>query len=168
MLASPAVTKVTASPGACAHGGWTRAWLCFGLLAALGCVSVEGGAVEVSWVVHSSGGYALSGCGCAEPPIDAIRLDVRPAAPAEGLASLSYLFGCSRKRGATPFEIPPGRYAVSITALDGQGQAIAAAVTPPPRLATVEWGKPASMDAQLVVAPCAERCANKNGRCEAQ
>lgn len=130
------------------------------------CEPVNGAAVEVSWVVHTPGGFAIEDCACAEPPISNIRLLLTPQ---EGTESpRSYTFACKRQRGATPFEVPEGSYELSIQALDASGQVAGAAVTPPPFLRKLVWGQPASMDAQLIKAPCASRCANKNGTCSAQ
>jgi len=130
------------------------------------CEPVNGAAVEVSWVVHTPGGYAIDDCSCADPTISNIRLLLTPQAGTE--APRSYTFACKRQRGATPFEVPEGTYELRIQALDASGQVSGAAVTPPPFLRKLVWGQPASMDAQLIKAPCASRCANKNGTCSAQ
>jgi hypothetical protein len=130
------------------------------------CEPVNGAAVEVSWVVHTPGGYAIDDCSCAEPAISNIRLLLTPQSGTE--SPRTYTFPCKRQRGATPFEVPEGNYELGIQALDASGQVAGAVVTPPPFLRKLVWGQPASMDAQLIKAPCASRCANKNGTCNAQ
>ena len=130
------------------------------------CEPVSGAAVEVSWVLHTPGGYAIENCDCAAPAIANVRVLVTPQGGTE--APRSYVFPCGKQRGTTPFEIPPGRYELGITALDSTGQPAAGVITPSPLLKKLLWGQPASMDAQLIKATCAPRCANKNGTCSAQ
>src|SRR4051794_5855729 len=50
-------------------------------LASGGCVDIEGGAVEISWVVRSTSGSAITNCSCADPPIDKVRLVLVPRGP---------------------------------------------------------------------------------------
>src|SRR5688572_22363371 len=42
-----------------------------------GCVEVDGGAIEASWVLRTADGRAISGCGCANPEIARVRFVVR-------------------------------------------------------------------------------------------
>lgn len=136
------------------------------LLEAGGCDPVNGAAVEVSWVVHTPGGFAIDDCSCADPTITRVRLLITPQSGPE--SARSYDFACEKQRGVTPFEVPAGLYELQVQALDGAGQPASGAVAPPPFLRRLVWGQPASMDAQLIVASCAARCANKNGTCKAQ
>lgn len=136
------------------------------LLGAFGCDPVNGAAVEVSWVVHTPGGFAIDDCSCADPAIAEVRLLLTPQSGTE--SARSYDFPCKKQRGVTPFEVPVGLYELQVQALDAQGQPAAGAVAPPPFVKRLVWGQPASMDAQLIVASCASRCANKNGTCKAQ
>lgn len=135
-------------------------------LGAGGCDPVNGAAVEVSWVVHTPGGYSIDDCSCVEPPIAQVRLLLTPQAGVE--SARSYTFACKKQRGVTPFEVPEGLYELQVQALDTTGQPAAGAIAPPPFLRKLVWGQPASMDAQLITATCASRCANKNGTCKAQ
>ena len=47
--------------------------LSFACLAAA-CVQIDGGAVEISWVIRSEAGNAITDCGCADPEIAQVRL----------------------------------------------------------------------------------------------
>jgi len=40
-----------------------------------GCVQIQGGSVEVSWVVHANG-RAITDCGCSDPVIDKVRIEL--------------------------------------------------------------------------------------------
>ena len=97
-----------------------------------------------------------------------MRLSLTPVQAETTEAPRTYEFACERNRSATPYEVPPGRYHMQLLALDPQGEVAAGVITPPPQTRNVVWGQPSSLDAQLVVAPCAERCANKNGNCSAK
>lgn len=167
--------RFTASLVAVTGAKWVHKALCYLVTTALivfsgvffpACEPVHGAAVEVSWVVHTPGGYSIDDCSCAEPAISDIRLLLTPQGGVE--SPRTYTFACKRQRGSTPFEVPEGAYELGIQALDASGQPAGAAVTPPPFLRKLVWGQPASMDAQLIKAPCAARCANKNGTCNAQ
>src|SRR6266850_103355 len=83
-----------------------------------GCVQINGGAVEVSWVVHANG-RAITDCSCAvaptadvgAPPIAGVRIEIvgqhgaiDGARPCAGRAQCQ--FACQRQTGATPFDIP--------------------------------------------------------------
>src|SRR6266700_8127978 len=83
-----------------------------GLLAA-GCVRIDGGAVEVSWVVRSTDGRAITDCSCANPAISKVRIDlvgmngdIDQTQPCAGRTSCE--FPCQRQTGSTPFNINPG------------------------------------------------------------
>ncbi len=122
----------------------------------------------MAWSLRSEAGYPLGGCDCSDPPVSRLRLTLTPTVDEPGLMPQAYEFACSRQRAATAFEVPPGRYDMRLWALDAQGELAPKVVTPPPQVRTVVWGQPASLEVQHVVAPCASRCANKNGMCTAQ
>src|SRR4051812_31869981 len=97
--------------------------------AAVSCVEIDGGAVEASWVVVSVDGHAIPTCACTDPQIDSVRVKLvrygggaaEPGGDAcAGRASCQ--FACDRRTGATPFDIPPGQYLMSLVAVDGTGQ----------------------------------------------
>src|SRR5262245_4721361 len=98
------------------------------LLAA--CVKIDGGAVEISWVVRSKAGSAITDCGCASPSIAKVRLilvgmggAIEGLKPCEGQAQCD--FPCPRQTGHTAFDIQEThgseRYEVSVVALGTDG-----------------------------------------------
>src|SRR5262245_34209511 len=91
-----------------------------------GCVEINGGAVEVSWVIRSRAGSAITDCGCASPTIVKVRLvlngqggAIQDSKPCENNAQCD--FPCERQTGSTAFNIPEThgteRYHVSVRAL---------------------------------------------------
>jgi hypothetical protein len=148
-----------------------------GCLAALisGCVEIEGGSVEVSWVVHANG-RAITDCGCSDPVISKVRIKlVGHGGGIEGLEPCNGRpqceFTCQRQTGATPFDIPPTRadevYSVSVVAVGENGQDLPAVGTPEPILRTVLKGQPTEVGAYLLEAGCNSDCEsmNKAGVC---
>jgi hypothetical protein len=139
--------------------------------AALSCVSIDGGAVEAQWVVRSDDGRAITDCSCADPAIAAVRFTlvgdsgaVKGAEPCKGRAQCQ--FACGRQSGATPFDIPPGSYLISLTPVDATGQDLTVAAPghpkvlgPAPVLREVVRGQPTQLDAFQLVAKCAATCA---------
>lgn len=147
----------------------------------ISCVSIDGGAVEASWVVIALDGHAIAHCNCSDPQIDGVRMKlvgvsaaVMGSEPCRDRPSCQ--FSCERRTGATPFDIPPGDYLMSLVPVDAAGQDLAATgaegsrvVTPAPVLREVVRGQPTQLDAFAIVAGCAPRCAlNKNTVCDSQ
>lgn len=138
------------------------------LFSALGCVSIDGGAVEASWVVVTHDGRVISECGCTCPHIAKIRLQLVPAAggedPCAGRASCQ--FSCGLQSGATRFDIPPGTYAISLVPVDADGNDIPASGSgtcsagpgADPRIREVVSGRVTGLDAMMVLADCAPEC----------
>jgi hypothetical protein len=133
------------------------------------CVKINGGAVEISWLVISPSGGAITDCGCADPAIAKVRLvlhgvggAIDGATPCAGQAQCD--FSCQNQTGATQFDIPPTgpgeSYEVSVVAVDSGGVEIpqTAIMTPAPILYQVVEGQPTETDAFTLVAPCAEAC----------
>ena len=101
----------------------------------LGCARGDGGSVVVRWrLVDQATGAAPAGCRaqdrafcCASLDgaaviVEAVRLRITPVESAsDGAAAdidcLSCRFPCSPLEQATRFEVPPGRYRLSIEAL---------------------------------------------------
>src|SRR5262245_8162797 len=112
----------------------TIAFLSLGCLLA-GCVKIDGGAVEISWVIRSRSGSAITDCGCSSPSIATVRLRLELDSGEDGGAvdggSQATLmpcagnaqcdFPCARQTGSTPFNIPEThgreRYRVSVVAV---------------------------------------------------
>jgi len=138
------------------------------LFSAAGCVSIDGGAVEASWVVVTHDGRTISKCGCTCPPIAKIRLQLVPTAggddPCVGRASCQ--FGCDLQSGATRFDIPPGNYAISLVPVGADGNDITngaagtcrAGPGADPVVRDVVKGRVTGLDAMLVLADCAADC----------
>ena len=134
------------------------------------CVKINGGAVEISWLVVSSGtGGIITDCSCAFPAIAKVRLvlvgvggTIDGATPCAGQAQCD--FSCQNQTGATQFDIPPTgpgeSYEVSVVAVDSSGAEISQnmIMTPAPILRQVVEGQPTEVEAFALVAPCAEAC----------
>jgi hypothetical protein len=135
---------------------------------ALGCVSIDGGAVEASWVVVTHDGRTISDCGCTCPPVAKIRLRLEPTAggadPCAGRTSCQ--FSCNLQSGATRFDIPPGTYAISLVPVDADGNditsgeagACGAGPGTAPLVREVLKGRVTGLDAMIVLADCAAEC----------
>lgn len=133
------------------------------------CVSIDGGAVEISWIVIAPDGRGITNCGCADPAIAKVRLVLRGvggtidgATPCAGKAQCD--FSCQRQTGATSFDIPPTApgesYEVSVVAVDAAGNEVpqSSIMTPAPILRQVVRGQPTEVEAFTLVAPCAPAC----------
>jgi hypothetical protein len=142
----------------------------------LGCVKIDGGAVEVSWVVRSSDGRAITDCSCSDPAIAAVRLklvgvggDIDGTTPCDGRAQCQ--FPCQRQTGATPFDIretqPGEMYEISVIAVGADGADLPQVTTPAPILRTVTRGQPTELEAFLLETVCAKECEgmNRSGVC---
>jgi hypothetical protein len=138
------------------------------LFSALGCVPIDGGAVEGSWVVVTPDGRTITNCGCTCPSIAKIRFQVLPtgvgADPCVGRASCQ--FSCDLQSGATRFDIPPGQYAISLVPVgpdgnditNGEAGACRAGPGTDPEIREVISGRVTGLDAAIVLADCAPEC----------
>ena len=133
------------------------------------CVSIDGGAVEISWIVIAPDGRGITDCRCADPAIAKVRLvltgvggAIDGATPCAGKAQCD--FPCQRQTGATAFDIPPTgpgeSYQVSVVAVDDAGNEVPQGMimTPAPILRQVVNGQPTELEAFSLVAPCAAAC----------
>ena len=136
------------------------------------CVPINGGAVEISWVVISPSGGGITDCSCADPAIAKVRLvlvgkggAIAGATPCAGQAQCD--FPCQNQTGATHFDIPPTgpgeSYEISVVAVGNDGlaipqTAIMTPATPAPILLQVSQGQPTEVNAFTLVAPCAAAC----------
>jgi hypothetical protein len=143
--------------------------------AAVSCVPIDGGAVEASWVVRTHEGGAITDCGCSDPFIANVRLDlvgamgdVKGTTPCGGRTDCQ--FSCQRHTGATPFDIPPGFYFIKLVAVDASGQDLTTGSAqnliqaPAPVLRQVVNGQPTQLDAFALVAGCAASCSAHSNR----
>ncbi len=136
------------------------------------CVKINGGAVEISWVVISPSGGGINDCSCADPPIAKVRLvlygkggTIEGTTPCAGQAQCD--FPCQNQTGATQFDIPPTgpgeSYSVSVVTVGNDGieipqTEIMTPATPAPILLQVSNGQPTEVDAFTLVAPCSLAC----------
>lgn len=132
------------------------------------CVQINGGAVEVSWLVVQSGtGGAITDCGCADPPIAKVRLVlVRNGGPLDGATPCAGKaqcdFPCQNQTGATAFDIPPTgngeSYEAKLVAVGTDGSELPDILTPASTLLQVVNGQPTEAGAFALTAPCALAC----------
>ena len=139
------------------------------------CVEIDGGAVEISWVIRSESGSAITDCGCASPSIAKVRLvlrgvggSIQDATPCAGQAQCD--FTCSRQTGATQFDIQEThgaeRYEVSVVAVGIDGSELPQVMAPAPILREVVRGQPTEVESMQLVADCAPECQmNSSGVC---
>ena len=139
------------------------------------CVEINGGAVEVSWVIRSRAGSAITDCGCASPSIATVRLRLvrvggalAGATPCANQAQCD--FPCPRQTGSTPFNIPETqgteKYEVSVVAVGADGSTLPEVLTPAPILREVVRGQPTEVESMQLVANCATECLmNSSGVC---
>jgi len=139
------------------------------------CVEIDGGAVEISWVIRSETGSAITDCGCASPSIATVRLKltgvggtIEDYQPCAGNAHCD--FPCGRQTGSTPFNIKEThgdeRYQVSIAAVGTDGTELLQVMTPAPILREDARGQPTEVESMQLVALCATECQmNSSGVC---
>ena len=139
------------------------------------CVEIDGGAVEISWVIRSDTGSAITDCGCASPSIATVRLKltgvggtIEDYQPCAGNAQCD--FPCARQTGSTAFNIKETRgderYQVSVAAVGNDGTELLQVMTPAPILREVVRGQPAEVESMQLVALCAPECLmNSSGVC---
>ncbi|HEX7597791.1 MAG TPA: hypothetical protein VF518_06225 [Polyangia bacterium] len=138
------------------------------LFSATGCVPIDGGAVEASWVVTTHDGRGIANCGCTCPPIAKIRLQLMPTSggsdPCAGRTACE--FSCNLQSGATRFDIPPGSYAIALVPVGADGNDItngevgtcSAGSPVAPRVREVIKGRVTQLDAILMESDCAADC----------
>ena len=143
--------------------------------AAGSCVQIDGGAVEVSWVVHANG-RAITDCTCSDPEIASVRIDIvgnggaiQGTKPCAGQPKC--VFSCSRQTGATPFNIPETHsdetYLIQLVAVDKNGHDLPIRAPLAPISQTVVRGQPTELEAVTLDSGCAVECEtlNKTGVC---
>jgi hypothetical protein len=139
------------------------------------CVQIDGGAVEVSWVVHANG-RAITDCTCSDPEIASVRIDIvghggniEGSMPCAGQPKC--VFSCARQTGATPFNIPETRadetYLIQLVAVDKYGADLPIRAPLAPISRAVVRGTPTELEAVTLDAGCALACEtmNKTGVC---
>lgn len=131
------------------------------------CVKIDGGSVEISWVVIAPDGRGITDCSCADPAIAKVRLHlVAVGGDRNGIDACAGQaqcdFPCQRQTGSTPFDIQPTQsgemYSVSVEALGADGSPLPQVTTPAPILREVVFGQPTEVEAFALVASCAAAC----------
>jgi hypothetical protein len=139
------------------------------------CVKIDGGSVEISWVVIAPDGRGITDCSCANPAIAKVHLklvlvgggiDAGGIDGGDGVDACAGQaqcdFPCERQTGSTPFDIKPTQngqsYSVSVVALGADGSELSGVTTPAPILRQVVYGQPTEVEAFTLVAPCADAC----------
>ncbi len=143
-------------------------WLAGFLMLGVACVDVTGGAVEVSWKVFSPAGSECpeegSRCeagGVSTVLIRAERLDAPDGgAPAAAPVIQSREFRCEAQTGSTDFNLPDGRYALSL-ALKPRGPCGAVDcrfTVPPPVVKDVRYSQVTQMGLLEIISENSPKC----------
>jgi hypothetical protein len=139
------------------------------------CVRIDGGAVEISWVVRAADGRAITDCGCSDPAIARVKLklvgrggDIEGTTPCEGRAQCE--FPCQRQTGSTPFDIKETHggemYEVSVAAVGADDMELPQVGTPEQILRNVVRGQPTELEVFELVSQCSAECGmNSSGVC---
>lgn len=117
----------------------------------VGCVDVNGGAVELSWSIRTVDGRALDDP-CRVSGIARVRLDAEEVGVAQPVRKFRS-WSCGAFHGTTLFEIPEGTYSLSVVPLCGDGVTRADATVPAPIVRDVVEGEVAQLNALLIVVP---------------
>ncbi len=139
------------------------------------CVAEDGGAVEANWVIRTGDGRAINDCDCADPEVRRVRFTlvgespeaIKGTRPCDGAKGCE--FACQRHAATTAFDVPVGRYAISLTPLGAAGQDLTASPdggagvqVPAGILRDVVFGQVSQLSAILIVANCAAACGGAN------
>jgi hypothetical protein len=117
------------------------------LVCLAGCVDVNGGAVELRWEIRKTDGAKTS---CADAGVARVRLI---AAPTSGAMPITRSWACNDYQAATAFDLPPGRYALSIEAVcagEDAGSSTAQERVPEPILRDISSGTVAELNTLLI------------------
>jgi hypothetical protein len=130
-----------------------------------GCVAVNGGAVELSWIIRESDG---SQADCSDDTVNVatVALCVRScdaigpggectsSSGTDDVVCPTAAFECQDHRGNTPFEIPPGRKELWIrVSCAGTGGATPNVTLPGSLIRDVVEGEVTELDALLITVP---------------
>ena len=148
-----------------------------GLLApvalAPGCLTIDGGAIELSWVTYCASGKkpGSQSCSCDERAAGLATVQLVLRALGDGGAGDvcagrdSCRFEATRQSGNTGFFVPPGDYELTLLPLDGSGQVLGGPAcvpdgsegscwqTPAPLRRSVKTGEVVSLGSFLIAVP---------------
>jgi hypothetical protein len=125
--------------------------LVFAMACAVGCVEIDGGAVELSWSLRTFEGEPVDACGDAR--IDEIRINWRPMEQPSAAPMAFRDFPCEDSTGVTGFGIAPGQqlfWAEPICA-DGALADEGTFESPAPILRRVDAGAVVTLNSLLIV-----------------
>ncbi len=127
------------------------------LCLAPGCLQIDGGAIELSWVVYCAAGHtpgsSTSSCSCCDRAsrLASVQLVVTPLGDGGAgdvcTGQSSCRFSAGRQSGNTAFFVPPGDYDISVLPLDASGAVLGGAACLPSGDAGAEpcWQTPAPL-----------------------
>ena len=108
-----------------------------------GCVSIDGGAVELRWAIRDNAGVSLR---CGEAGIETVTL---VAEDEDGQLS-AFPFDCEEEHGTTNFELHQGRYLFRV---DPAGPGAVGVAVPNPIVAGVRDGEVTDLQVLVLRTP---------------
>jgi hypothetical protein len=159
-----------------------------GALGLGGCVTINGGAIDFSWIVYCASGPRPSSatCSCSARAAALSRVRLTVVGLADGAATDLCVgnAGCdvaaSGQSGTTGFFIPPGDYAISLVPLDANGTPLGGPdctpgvpdggqgdcwETPAPLRETIVLGQTIQLNALIIVVPDCPFTCSPNPAC---
>ncbi|GAB4557994.1 MAG: hypothetical protein Tsb0020_02610 [Haliangiales bacterium] len=131
----------------------------------LGCVEIDGGAVELSWALRNFEGNRIRLCDDAR--VRWIQLAWRSAEDDGTGADGTLRFECVENRGVTNFVVPPGPQLLWIEPVCSGGDTPTGPFqVPAPIRREIIAGTVVTLDALLVVADECATCPDPPARCE--
>lgn len=119
-------------------------------------------------MLATADGRGVSDCACTCPPIAKVRMQIVPAGGGGDVCGdrSACEFSCGRQTGATQFDIPPGRYQISLVPVGpdgvdvtgGEAGACRAGARAFTKLYDVVKGQVTQLDALQLVVGCAPEC----------
>jgi len=125
------------------------------MLTFVGCVNIQGGAVEARWVLRNNNGIAVA-CDDGQPNIDTVRFVLVPSEGGQDpcAATTHCRFACQDLAGITPFVIPQGAYTMSIQPLGVDQQPLGpkqGVAVPLPTVRQVRKGQLTDLDVNMII-----------------
>jgi hypothetical protein len=113
------------------------------------CVSVDGGAIELSWALRTTDGEVTN---CFDARVEGIRVSWSVEVSATRTLSFHASFRCDDDSGATSFDVPAGTASITVApeCADGNVAAIDTYEAPPPIVRRIREGEVATLDALLI------------------
>jgi hypothetical protein len=125
----------------------------------LGCVQIDGGAVELSWDIRQADGMALDGA-CDASRIAQVGLCARACEDGAGsgvcqgeLVCPKAQWSCDNYSGATEFDLPEGPTELFIEAYCEDGSRAQGVQVPAPIVRNISKGRVSQLNALLITLP---------------